>query len=224
MSSVKRVLANRENAKKSTGPRTSAGKFRAGRNALRHGLSSVGSAHHGASRRVTTIAKKLCEKDPFPYRFHVALQIAEEQAMIERIRLARAHVTVASRPPSSRQQESRWPRRPPGMTAMTEEEFYQLNEAVSKGHVRKVRKIIMAPSKRFAAFVKALRRGEKQPMPTYPILPPAVPAEDPLLTVEEQRFQSFCAALPVLERLNRHESRALSRRNRAIRKFKALQD
>ena len=37
-----RILANRENAKHSTGPRTEAGKLQSRRNALRHGLASTG--------------------------------------------------------------------------------------------------------------------------------------------------------------------------------------
>jgi hypothetical protein len=39
MASPKQIAANRRNAKKSTGPRTAAGKTRASRNALRHGLT-----------------------------------------------------------------------------------------------------------------------------------------------------------------------------------------
>ena len=38
--SIKRINANRENAKKSTGPKTVSGKFRSCRNALKHGLDS----------------------------------------------------------------------------------------------------------------------------------------------------------------------------------------
>ena len=37
---IKRINANRENAKKSTGPKTASGKFRSCRNALKHGLDS----------------------------------------------------------------------------------------------------------------------------------------------------------------------------------------
>ena len=38
--SIKRINANRENAKKSTGPKTASGKFKSCRNALKHGLDS----------------------------------------------------------------------------------------------------------------------------------------------------------------------------------------
>jgi hypothetical protein len=41
MTSSRKAKRNRENARKSTGPRTQAGKLRASRNALRHGLASV---------------------------------------------------------------------------------------------------------------------------------------------------------------------------------------
>ena len=38
--SIKRIEANRKNAKLSTGPKTSAGKFRSSRNSLKHGLEA----------------------------------------------------------------------------------------------------------------------------------------------------------------------------------------
>ena len=38
--SIKRIEANRRNAKHSTGPKTPAGKFRSSRNSLKHGLEA----------------------------------------------------------------------------------------------------------------------------------------------------------------------------------------
>ena len=40
LDSIKRIEANRKNAKLSTGPKTASGKFRSCRNALKHGLDS----------------------------------------------------------------------------------------------------------------------------------------------------------------------------------------
>lgn len=40
MASDRQIAANRENAKRSTGPRSEAGKARSARNALKHGLSA----------------------------------------------------------------------------------------------------------------------------------------------------------------------------------------
>jgi hypothetical protein len=40
MASRRQITANRRNARKSTGPRTSAGKLRSRRNALKHGLTA----------------------------------------------------------------------------------------------------------------------------------------------------------------------------------------
>lgn len=48
--SDKRIAANRENAKKSTGPKTPAGKARASRNSTRHGILSKAVVLDGESR------------------------------------------------------------------------------------------------------------------------------------------------------------------------------
>jgi len=81
------------------------------------------------------------------------------------------------------------------MTAMSEEEFQALISAVRKGQVRRIRHIILAPMKRFAAFVNALRRGE------LAVPPPTFPAKaSPPLTKEQQRLEGVCACLPEVAR------------------------
>lgn len=89
MISPLKLRANRKNAAKSTGPRTCAGKARASRNALRHGFESV-SFKVETLNAVVQMANKLCENDPFPYRYEAALAIAESQFLIGRIRFYRS--------------------------------------------------------------------------------------------------------------------------------------
>jgi len=89
MTSERKIAANRENAKKSTGPRTSVGKARAGRNALRHGLESANFGDSGASEKVARIAKAICNGDIHPLRYEQAIVIAECQVLVARVQAAR---------------------------------------------------------------------------------------------------------------------------------------
>ena len=55
MASNRQIKANRENAKRSTGPKTEAGKARSRRNALRHGLSRPISGPTDGEVRAATL-------------------------------------------------------------------------------------------------------------------------------------------------------------------------
>jgi hypothetical protein len=52
VTSAKKVAANRRNARKSTGPKTANGKHRASRNAMRHGLETIGRHNPSVSSRL----------------------------------------------------------------------------------------------------------------------------------------------------------------------------
>jgi hypothetical protein len=77
MSTPKQITANRTNAKRSTGPRTPAGKARASRNATRFGLFSGTFTHPGEEKDYTALRANL--RDAFDP------QTAHEQAAFDQI-------------------------------------------------------------------------------------------------------------------------------------------
>jgi hypothetical protein len=77
MISEKKILANRLNAKKSTGPRTSRGKSRASGNAWRHGWAVAKPVPPTVSADVERIAKAICGDHASPALYEQAVIIAE---------------------------------------------------------------------------------------------------------------------------------------------------
>ena len=59
MTSPAKIAANRRNARRSTGPRSTAGKARARRNAFRHGLATPASVDHVATDRIDELVDAL---------------------------------------------------------------------------------------------------------------------------------------------------------------------
>jgi hypothetical protein len=87
MASERQIEANRNNAKRSTGPRTTSGKIRSSRNALRHGLSRPASDHGpGFERLAATLENRL------PIAASDLLSVKLE---LSRIRRARARMLEA---------------------------------------------------------------------------------------------------------------------------------
>jgi len=91
MTSAKAIAANRRNARRSTGPRTAAGKRKvAAKNALRHGVTANLPADPAMGAVVRRIASVLAGPGASPARFALVMPIAEAQAELLRIRNARA--------------------------------------------------------------------------------------------------------------------------------------
>ena len=92
MASERRIAANRQNARRSTGPRTSDGKNRSRHNALRHGLVVSLMADPKLFKEVRKLADAIAGENPDAQQFGRAVTIAETELDLRRIRLARAAI------------------------------------------------------------------------------------------------------------------------------------
>ncbi len=89
MASEKQLKANRENAKRSTGPKTAAGRLRSSRNALRHGLSCPLTTDPVAAIAARQLAQVLLPEAADDSQTMAAIQMAEAQAQLLRVAAAR---------------------------------------------------------------------------------------------------------------------------------------
>lgn len=93
MTSAARLNANRENAKRSTGPRTESGKRRVAGNAVRHGLAMPLISFPELDAAAETLASLVAGENREPRRLSIARRIAEAQIDLKRVREARhAHL------------------------------------------------------------------------------------------------------------------------------------
>jgi hypothetical protein len=81
--------ANRANARASTGPKTTHGRMRAARNALRHGLSLPVYSDQELSEEVEALAREIAGLDANAEIQELARRIAEAQNDLRRVRDAR---------------------------------------------------------------------------------------------------------------------------------------
>jgi hypothetical protein len=95
MVSQRQIAANRKNARKSTGPRSGAGKHRASRNAFRHGLSLSISATGALAKQVEGLAREIAgdTENPITLEHAWAAALAE----LERARARRTKVALIER-------------------------------------------------------------------------------------------------------------------------------
>jgi hypothetical protein len=87
-----RAEANRANAKRSTGPRTAAGKARVSKNALRHGLTAAQPDADSVPVEVLGLASRLCGRAQAGFAGRNA---AESELYLARIRIIKQRVLEA---------------------------------------------------------------------------------------------------------------------------------
>jgi hypothetical protein len=84
MASERQLAANRANARKSSGPRSAAGKKRASRNALKHGLNTPMS-DAALAHETEALAREIAGKAKYPLRMASARDAAEAQLELARV-------------------------------------------------------------------------------------------------------------------------------------------
>jgi hypothetical protein len=88
MASERQIAANRNNAKKSTGPRSEAGRLRSRGNALRHGLATAIGSGPAVGKEIERLVTILTTGRPDAMA--AARDVAEAEIDLQRIRKIRA--------------------------------------------------------------------------------------------------------------------------------------
>ncbi len=92
MATDKQIFANQLNAKKSTGPRTKAGKGRVSKNALKHGLAALAADEETDAIAEGLLADLCAGQDRSVIARERAREIAEIQSALIRIRAAKTEL------------------------------------------------------------------------------------------------------------------------------------
>ena len=92
MATDRQIIANQRNAKKSTGPRTKAGKGRVSKNALKHGLAAVAADEETDAMAERLLANLYAGQDLSVIARERAQDIAEIQSALIRIRAAKTEL------------------------------------------------------------------------------------------------------------------------------------
>lgn len=86
MTSARKIQANRANAQASTGPRTAQGKTRAAQNAIRHGLNLLVCSDPVLSEQAELMAQEIVGETGNKELYRLALNVAEAQVDLIRVR------------------------------------------------------------------------------------------------------------------------------------------
>src|SRR5262245_44785240 len=89
MASERQIAANRRNARKSTGPRSSAGKLRASQNAYRHGLTLSIASSAAFAKQVDNLARKIAGDAADAMMLERARAVAQAELDLARVRRAK---------------------------------------------------------------------------------------------------------------------------------------
>jgi hypothetical protein len=89
MASERQIAANRRNARKSTGPRSGAGRKRASRNAYRHGLTLNITSTAAFAKQLNKLARKIAGDTKDAITLERARAVAHAELDLARVRRAK---------------------------------------------------------------------------------------------------------------------------------------
>ena len=89
MASERQIAANRRNARKSTGPRSGAGRKRASRNAYRHGLTLSVASSAAVAKQLDKLVRKIAGDTDDPIILELARETAQAELDLARVRRAK---------------------------------------------------------------------------------------------------------------------------------------
>jgi hypothetical protein len=223
MTSAAQIAANRRNGRKSRGPRTAAGKLRASRNALRHGLAGVSRLNPAYFPQIERIAKAYCEGDTDPLLLEQALIIAEndvilmcvnEQALAAIARMRDPDAIPFSRPKASlaraRARFAQAQRTHAELVKAKERAAALDNVDNSAMRTEKAGDLAQEEASNCGADCATAGASENRSVD-------GAQAHDVRAQCDE--FEAIVRAQPDLRRLERYQRRATSRRNHAIEDF-----
>lgn len=209
MSSQAKIAANRANGRKGRGPRTMAGKSKASRNALRHGLAAISRNNPEFFPEIEAVASAICNGATDPLLFEQALIIAENGFVLrcvqaERIAAIERHRDATATP-----------------LATGDLGFARAKATLARAKLTYKmlvkRQAQASPSKRAATLGKAHVDAGQQSEPAARRHAARQPA------LQRDEFDAMRSAMPDLDRLERYRRRAWSRERRAVRRFLELQ-
>ena len=211
MTSEKKIAANRINGQQSRGPRTAAGKSRASRNALRHGLATITCDNSVLFPEIERLAKAICGGDTNPLLFEQALLIAESEIVLRCVRAERAGSIERLRDTTA-EPLANGDNRLALARAKFNEAKLQYEKLIKAKGARDDDRSGKAKTETGAVDNDEVK-GESGAVEGQAS---DNNEEEPTLRDE---FDAMHAARPDLDRLVRYERRAFSRRKRAIRDF-----